>query len=332
MAEQKKSKKIRLKSKPVAKTTAKKGAKTKTVKTVTTPVKKTEKVSKTPVVIVQEPKAQKPIVVNVPAPEVKKAKPIEVSRPFFATIIVMIIIFYMQIIAGLVVYFNYDVHFTQLHTRPAYTQTQKIRNVRRYPKGQKATSSKTTQQRKRNVRRRRTSSAATNSTTATNALIRPQEPKAKIDAPKPAVQCPPRVERKVVFNEAEYAPFAQGGDAVIEGALCVPLKDGSTKCLANTSVFINPVTSYSDEWYARAWAGRENLQIADERAFRYNITTQTDKNGRFKFENLKPGSYYVGAAVCVPEGKDSVRCQYTRFGTKVTMKRLVKTELKQVYP
>ena len=149
---------------------------------------------------------------------------------------------------------------------------------------------------------------------------------------KPALRCPPPVERKVTFNEAEYAPFDGSGLAVISGSLCFPLKDGSTKCFENTDVFINPVTSYSDEWYIRGWAGRENLQRADERAFKYNKMVKTGKDGTFKFENLKPGSYYVAAAVCLPEAKDAKNCQRQRYAAKVSMKRLVKPTFKRVFP
>ena len=56
------------------------------------------------------------------------------------------------------------------------------------------------------------------------------------------------------------------------------------------------------------------------------------KNLKIKFENLKPGSYYVAAAVCLPEAKDAKNCQRQRYAAKVSMKRLVKPTFKRVFP
>ena len=99
------------------------------------------------------------------------------------------------------------------------------------------------------------------------------------------------VKREAPFIESEYAPYAGVGKAVIEGALCFPLEDGTEKCFENVDVFINPVTTYSNEWYNRGWAGTELLEKADERAVTYNKVVKSGKNGVFKFEGLKPGSY-----------------------------------------
>ena len=146
--------------------------------------------------------------------------------------------------------------------------------------------------------------------------------------------CPPlKLEpRKAAFIEEEYAPYAGEGHAVIEGAACFELQDGSTKCFENADVFINPVTTYSNEWYSRHWVGNERLAQADERAVKYNKMIKTGKDGKFKFDKLQPGSYYVGFTSCVPEGKDAKECVCSRFASKVKMKNLVRTTLKKVYP
>lgn len=147
-----------------------------------------------------------------------------------------------------------------------------------------------------------------------------------------APACPPPVPRKAKYIEAEYAPYAQKGNASIQGKLCFPLADGSEKCFANTTVFINPVTSYSDEWYRRGWAGREYLATADQRVIPFNKMVKTDKDGHFAFKDLAPGSYYVGTTVCLPKTKDAKACAYTRWAAKVTMKRMVTPTFKKVYP
>ena len=162
---------------------------------------------------------------------------------------------------------------------------------------------------------------------------RPDVKKAVRPAPKKVSRPPLKLaERKAAFIESEYAPYAGTGKAVIEGNACFELADGSTKCFENADVFINPVTTYSDEWYNRGWAGKEFLAKADARALPFNKMIKTGKDGAFKFEGLQPGSYYVGAMVCMPQAADSKRCFCTRFASKVTMKNRVKTTLKQVFP
>ena len=172
---------------------------------------------------------------------------------------------------------------------------------------------------------------------AAKKAVKPAQPIKKETAPKPVVKKVARpplklAERKATFVEAEYAPYAGTGKAVIEGQACFELADGNKKCFEDANVFINPVTTYSDEWYNRGWAGKEFLEKADARALPYNKMIKTGKDGYFKFEGLQPGSYYVGAMVCLPEAQDSKKCSCSRFASKVTMKNRVKTTLKQVYP
>ena len=63
-----------------------------------------------------------------------------------------------------------------------------------------------------------------------------------------------------------------------------------------------------------------------------NKSVLTDKNGKFKFEGLAAGSYYVGAVACVPKTAKDDDCVLSRFATKVTMKNRTKANLKRVFP
>lgn len=144
--------------------------------------------------------------------------------------------------------------------------------------------------------------------------------------------CPEPQDRHEVINPAEYVPYEKGGSAVIEGSFCVKLTDNTEKCFEKTQVFINPVTSYSDEWYHRGWAGREALKQADPRAIKMNKSVLTEKDGKFKFEGLAAGSYYVGAVACIPKNAKDDDCVLSRFATKVTLKNRTKATLKRVFP
>ena len=156
--------------------------------------------------------------------------------------------------------------------------------------------------------------------------------KASQSAPQNKAPCPKPVPRKAKYIESQYAPYAAGGQAKIQGKACFTLNDGSQKCIAGLDIYINPVTDYSNEWYQRGWLGTEYLEIADSRVVPFNKSVKTDKNGNFSFEGLAPGSYYVVTQLCLPYGKNSKKCEYRRYGTQVTMKNLVHPTLKQLFP
>lgn len=272
------------------------------------PVKKKPGSKVTATVKTQAVSANKAVDVKTSAPEQKETKaPVTVKKkvyeisPFFhAMVVLMVAILYVEMAFFAYIYTNYEV--TIESKQMVYARQMRAIQQR-----------KAVQLSKRRVMTHRVrGEKSAHAMTAKKAL--------------------PPVTRQVAFNEAEYAPYAAGGNAVIEGNACFTLSDGSEKCFEGIEVFINPVTSYSDEWYNRGWAGRECLPAADERAFAYNKKVKTGKNGAFKFEKLKSGSYYVGAAVCLPATKDAKVCRSARYASKVTMKNRVKTTLKKVYP
>ena len=143
--------------------------------------------------------------------------------------------------------------------------------------------------------------------------------------------CRAAAPRKAKFIEEEYAPYQKKGDAVISGKVCLTLEDKTEKCFPNARVIINPVTSYSQEWYTRGWAGTEYLEEADPRVSPTNLVQITDAKGAFTFKDLPAGSYYVGAEVCAPKTQDAKECIYTRLGARVKMKRFVTPTFKKVF-
>lgn len=148
---------------------------------------------------------------------------------------------------------------------------------------------------------------------------------------RPAVKntCPPIQPRKAAFIESEYAPYALKGDGEISGNFCDALPKGA-KCPAKVSVFVNPVTTYSTEWWTRHWTGRTALSQGDPRALKYNTRVNTEPDGDFEFDNLAAGSYYVAADACVvlTAGKP---CVPVRLGKKVTLKEDAKITLDLVF-
>lgn len=258
------------------------------------------------------------------------------ATPTYKGLAILLVVFlYVELAALGYIYYTYDVSFYPKQTTAQLLKAKRARQQhvrkkmvqRRHHVAQKQAGRPHSQKMKA-APQKVVKQAPAKRVPAQKAFTEKDMPKTTLKAPT----CPPPVPRKVAFNEAEYAPYAVKGNAKIAGNLCLTLADGSEKCFENVDIFINPVTSYSDEWYTRGWAGREYLATADARALPFNKIVKTGPNGAYAFTDLAPGSYYVGTTVCLPPAKDAKTCQYTRWATKVSMKRLVKPTLKKVFP
>ena len=103
--------------------------------------------------------------------------------------------------------------------------------------------------------------------------------------------------RQAAFNEQEYAQYAYAGTGTISGQVMVRAEGGQTRPAEGSQVSLNPVTSYSTEWWNRTVVGGLNLRSADDREQKYLRTALTDAQGRFVFSDLPRGEYFVVAAL-----------------------------------
>ncbi|MCQ9641320.1 hypothetical protein MP478_18215 [Chryseobacterium sp. WG14] len=62
-----------------------------------------------------------------------------------------------------------------------------------------------------------------------------------------------------------------------------------------TVVMLFPVTPYFEEFYnmRKKYENKKTTVYMSEDAFKYRVEALTDDRGRFKFEKLKPGKYYL---------------------------------------
>lgn len=156
----------------------------------------------------------------------------------------------------------------------------------------------------------------------------PRCPKAHIN--KPILKCPPVWQRQAIFNPTEYAPYDVQGTLTISGNICSSLPKGAV-CPEKIEVFVNPKTSYSDEWWTKHWTGTHGISKVDERALKYNKQGTVQAGGQFTITDLPAGTYYVGAAACasVAQGKP---CRNMRWGTQLSLDKNTEISLKQVFP
>lgn len=123
-------------------------------------------------------------------------------------------------------------------------------------------------------------------------------------------------------TEKEYAPYIAGGSGSIEGQAFLVQNGGGVVRAAGRTVTLDPVTTIGNEWWQKAgkvWALR-TLVPPSQGFAKARRTTVADADGRFKFRDLAPGSYFlrtdvtwmvgygtegglVGRVVKVPESK-----------------------------
>lgn len=107
---------------------------------------------------------------------------------------------------------------------------------------------------------------------------------------------------RVPFPTTEYNRLAKTGKATVKGRIF--LKDGYDKKVlgAETRLYLNPVTSYSKQWYNESYIGGYKMEKADDRLFNYLRFTASDSQGSFAFYGVPTGSYYlIGTVKCASE-------------------------------
>ncbi|PWS33451.1 hypothetical protein [Pedobacter paludis] len=108
---------------------------------------------------------------------------------------------------------------------------------------------------------------------------------------------------QVPFDSLQAKSMLALGTSSIEGVAFTKPKSSfgykaplAPKILAtNVTVTLFPVTTYFEEWY-RLRKKEENKKTSvymSQEAFRWRITVQTDEYGRFKFNKMKPGKYFI---------------------------------------
>ena len=124
---------------------------------------------------------------------------------------------------------------------------------------------------------------------------------------------------RIAFPTSEYYRLARTGKGTVKGSIYV--KDAYDKKImgAGTRLYLNPATSYSDQWYRESYIGGYKMEKADSRLFNYLRFTAANSDGKFAFYGVPSGSYYlIGTVKCGTEcGYDTPK--NIRIATKVSI-------------
>ncbi len=117
------------------------------------------------------------------------------------------------------------------------------------------------------------------------------------------------VVKRIPFPENEYRKLSTTGHATVKGKIYVTTAGGNRVYGKNTRLYLNPVTSYSTQWYEDSYLGGAKMSKVDPRLFNYLKFTTSNMSGDFEFLNVPAGNYYlIGVVKCgVACGYDKVK-------------------------
>jgi hypothetical protein len=102
---------------------------------------------------------------------------------------------------------------------------------------------------------------------------------------------------RIPFPIQEYSQLSKKGRATVKGKIYLDNNYGDKIYGKNTRLYLNPVTSYSKQWYEQSYLGGYKLTKADKRLYNYLKFTTSDANGNFSFYGIASGSYYLIGSV-----------------------------------
>ena len=104
---------------------------------------------------------------------------------------------------------------------------------------------------------------------------------------------------RIEFPTSEYYSLPRSGRGTIKGSIYITDSYGSRVVGAGTRLYLNPLTSYSKQWYVESYLGGNRMQKADSRLFNYLKFTAANSSGDFAFYGVPNGSYYlIGTVKC----------------------------------
>jgi len=139
---------------------------------------------------------------------------------------------------------------------------------------------------------------------------------------------------RIDFPVEEYNHLRKTGRSTLSGSIYLTNGTTNTKIVGqNVKLYLNPITSYSRQWYEESYLGGYKMSKSDPRLFNYLKFTVSKGDGKFNFFGIASGDYYlVGTIKCAQE------CGYATQTTVRLVKEIsigrgvTRTELTKTVP
>jgi len=100
---------------------------------------------------------------------------------------------------------------------------------------------------------------------------------------------------RMPFPVEEYRILRRSGNSTLIGMVYLENSINDERIVKrNLKLYLNPVTSYSRQWYEQSYLGGYKMTPPDKRLFNYLKFTTTNSNGEFSFFGIPAGQYYIG--------------------------------------
>jgi len=106
--------------------------------------------------------------------------------------------------------------------------------------------------------------------------------------------------QRMSFPAGEYARLRKRGRSTVAGTIYLENSNSGEKIMGKkVKLWLNPVTSYSNQWYQEDYLGGYKLSKIDKRIYNYMKLEYSNANGKFTFSGIPRGDYYlVGSVAC----------------------------------
>jgi len=146
---------------------------------------------------------------------------------------------------------------------------------------------------------------STGNTTTSHSTTDKNQTAPVVDTPAPREQHQEVIER-IPFPVDEYRQLSKRGSSTLKGHIYLEnVNTGEKLTKGKIKLWLNPVTSYSNQWYQESYLGGYRLSKSDSRLYNYLKFTYSNSDGTFSFFGLPRGEYYLSATMsCAKE------CEY----------------------
>ena len=127
--------------------------------------------------------------------------------------------------------------------------------------------------------------------------------------------------QRMPFPVAEYARIPKRGYSTVTGSIYVENSNSGEKIMGEkVKLWLNPVTSYSNQWYQQDYLGGYKLTKIDKRIFNYMKLEYSKADGTFRFSGVPRGDYYlVGSVKCTNGCGLSIKDKKIRLVKRVSV-------------
>jgi len=111
------------------------------------------------------------------------------------------------------------------------------------------------------------------------------------------------VMERMDFPVEEYRHLKKNGRSTVSGKVYLVNSITDQEIVGKKiKLYLNPVTSYSRQWYEESYLGGYKMSKVDKRLYNYLKYTSSNELGEFDFFGIAPGEYYViGSISCGEE-------------------------------